>query len=277
MPPDVVDMMPEVYAMGTREPSRFREIRAILSGVVVVVLLVTCARVVADAGANTLTEQEQAEGWQLLWDGRTSEGWRSATSEEFPSRGWTIADGVLTVGAGQGSSRGGGDIITKERFSNFELKVDFKTSSGCNSGIKYLAVPNTGSGPRASLGAVIGLEYQILDDANHPDAKAGRDGNRTLGSLYDLIPAGATKHPNPIGQWNAARILVKGNHVEHWLNGDKILEYERGSEAFKELVAMSKFKVVPDFAEWPDGHILLQDHNSLVSFRNIKIRVPSED
>jgi hypothetical protein len=225
---------------------------------------------------NTLTEQEKKDGWKLLFDGKTNEGWRSATAEEFPKKGWTVKDGELVVGtSGGGQSQAGGDIITKERFSNFELTVDFKTSSGCNSGIKYLVQANKGTGGAASLGAMIGPEYQILDDANHPDAKLGRNGNRTLGSLYDLIPAATTKKPNPIGQWNTARVVVKGNHVEHWLNGDKILEYERGTPAFKGLVAQSKFKVIPDFGEWPDGHILLQEHGSLVAFRNIKIRVLS--
>jgi hypothetical protein len=229
---------------------------------------------------NTLSDQEKKDGWRLLWDGKTTDGWRSATAQEFPKRGWSIKDGELVVGStGNGESRGGGDIITKERFSNFELTVDFKTSPGCNSGIKYLVQPDlppvTSSGARNNLGSAIGPEFQILDDANHPDAKLGRDGNRTLGSLYDLIPAAKTKKPNPIGQWNTARIVVKGKHVEHWLNGAKILEYERGSDAFKELVAQSKFRIMPDFADWPDGHILLQEHGSLVSFRNIKIRVLS--
>jgi hypothetical protein len=233
----------------------------------------------ATAGAaNTLSEQEKKDGWRLLWDGKTTEGWRSPTSDAFPQKSWIIKDGELTVVAsGNAEAQAGGDIITRERFSNFELIVDFKTSSGCNSGVKYFVQPNldpiTGTGAKAAVGSAIGLEYQILDDANHPDAKLGRDGNRTLGSLYDLIPAATTKKPNPIGQWNTARIIVKGNHVEHWLNGDKILEYERGSPAFKAAVAQSKFKTIPGFGEWPDGHILLQEHGSQVSFRNIRIRV----
>ena len=255
----------------------------IVSSCVMALLVAGCCYVRAGAAENnTLSDQEKKEGWRLLWDGKTTEGWRSAKSEEFPNKGWTIKDGDLTVGSVGDASQAGGDIITKERFSNFELVVDFKTSSGCNSGIKYLVRPNidqtTGgaaTGARASLGVMIGPEFQILDDATHPDARAGQNGNRTLGSLYDLIPAATTKKPNPIGQWNTARIVVRGNHVEHWLNGDKILEYERGSAAFRELVAQSKFKVVPGFAEWPDGHVLLQEHGSLVSFRNIKIRALS--
>lgn len=250
------------------------------------VLLAMGFTVVAQNGSaapahNILSDQEKKEGWKLLWDGKTTEGWRGPRSDQFPARGWEIKDGELTVGAGGGGeSAAGGDIISKERFGSFELLVDFKTSTGCNSGIKYLVQPNidpiTATGARAALGSAIGPEYQILDDATHPDAKAGRDGNRTLGSLYDLKPAAATKKPNPIGQWNTARIVVKGNQVEHWLNGDKILEYDRASPAFKELVAQSKFKVIPEFGSWADGHILLQEHGSRVSFRNIKIRTLSE-
>jgi hypothetical protein len=244
-----------------------------------------CLLVLAMAGGcstiNSISNHEKEEGWRLLWDGRTTIGWRSPKSESFPDKGWVIQDGELRVVAfGNGESSAGGDIITRERFSNFELKVDFKTSKGCNSGIKYFVQPNldpiTGTGATAAVGSAIGLEFQILDDETHPDAKLGRDGNRTLGSLYDLITASQDKKPNPIGQWNTARIVVNGNHVEHWLNGAKILEYERGTPAFKELVARSKYKSIPGFGEWTQGHILLQEHGSQVSYRNVKIRVLSD-
>jgi hypothetical protein len=235
---------------------------------------------VEQTSTNTLSEQEKKDGWKLLWDGKTTEGWHSPKSDSFPTKGWEIKNGELCVESfGNGESASGGDIITKERYSDFELMVDFKCSPGCNSGIKYFVQPNldpiTGTGAKTSVGSAIGLEFQILDDANHPDAKAGRNGNRTLGSLYDLLTAAATKKPNPMGQWNTARIIANGNHVEHWLNGDKILEYERNSQAFKELVAQSKYNTIPGFGEWPDGHILLQEHGSQVTFRNIKIRVIS--
>lgn len=233
------------------------------------------------AAPNTLTAAEKDAGWRLLWDGKTNEGWRTPRNDSFPKQGWEIADGVLTVlPTGGGESGGGGDIITKERFSQFDLMVDFKITEGANSGLKYFVQPNLSpidkqTGKPTAAGSAIGLEIQMLDDAHHPDAKAGRNGNRTIGSLYDLIPAATTKKVNPIGEWNTARVLVVGKHVEHWLNGEKVLEYDRGSADFRKLVAESKYKDIPEFGEWADGHILLQDHGNRVSFRNVKIRVPA--
>jgi hypothetical protein len=232
----------------------------------------------AASAANTLSADEKAAGWRLLWDGRTSGGWRSAKAETFPANGWMIKDGELHVlDSGGAEAIGGGDIITREQYAQFELVADFKITPGANSGIKYFVQPGlaaiTSTGEKAAVGSAIGLEFQILDDALHPDAKLGRDGNRTIGSLYDLIPAAAGKRPNPIGEWNTARILVQGTRVEHWLNGSKVLEYERGSAAFRAAVAASKYKNIPGFGEWPAGHILLQEHGNAVAYRNVKIRV----
>lgn len=229
---------------------------------------------------NTLTEEEKADGWQLLWDGKTTEGWQSAIEPGFPKEGWEIRDGELMVTNNNGGeSQHGGDIITTKRYSSFELKVDFKLTPGCNSGIKYLVHPKlsaiTGQGKPAPVGSAIGLEYQLLDDLRHPDAKLGRNGDRTLGSLYDLIPASKDKKPNPIGEWNHALIIVNGNHVQHWLNGQKILDYERNTPEFDEHVAQSKFHAIQGFGDWPDGNILLQEHGSRVAFRNVKIKVLS--
>ncbi len=239
----------------------------------------------ADGGAagstapNTITPQEQAAGWKLLWDGKTTAGWRSAKSEDFPSHGWAIRDGMLIVHENSGEeSAGGGDIITRDRYANFELVADFLMSPGCNSGIKIFVQPNLApidgkTGQKTAVGSAIGMEFQILDDARHPDAKLGRGGNRTVGSLYDLLPPPYDKRCFPPGEWNHARILSQGKHVEFWLNGSKTVEFERGSSEFRQLVASSKFRNIPGFGEWPDGHILLQEHGSQVSFRNLKIRI----
>lgn len=225
--------------------------------------------------ANLLTEEEKRKGWRLLWDGKTNVGWRSAKGPEFPVRGWSIQNGELKVlKSGGGESSFGGDIITEETFSEFELALEFKLTPGANSGIKYFVDPELNKG----VGSAIGLEYQLLDDKVHPDAQAGVSGNRTLASLYDLIPATNLSVPTRgplfrgIGQWNQARIVVKGPHVEHWLNGYKVVEYERGTPMFRALVAYSKYKIWPKFGEAQAGHILLQDHGDEVSFRSIKIR-----
>jgi len=241
-------------------------------------LAITEIKAQGKSAANTLTPEEQAAGWRLLWDGRTTTGWRSAKAEEFPTNGWLIQDGQLNVlNSGGKEAVGGGDIITRETFTQFELLVDFKLTQGANSGIKYFVQPGlaaiTSTGAQAAVGSAIGLEFQILDDAVHPDAKLGRDGNRTIGSLYDLIAASARKQPNAIGEWNTARIVVRGSHVEHWLNGAKTAEFELGSEALKALVAKSKYKNAEGFGIKKAGPILLQDHGDEVSVRNIKVRV----
>jgi len=205
-----------------------------------------------------LSAKEIKQGWTLLFDGKTSDGWKSYRAERpFPEKGWVIENGVLTIDpAGRG-----GDIITIAEFTDFELSLDFKISKGANGGIKYFILPGTN----------LGCEYQILDDANHPDAKEGINGNRLQGGLYDVIPPKGKKD-KPIGEWNTARIVAKGNHVEHWLNGKKIVEFERGSAAFKAMVAQSKFSTNEKWSTPTQSPILLQDHGDVVSFRNIKIR-----
>ncbi|MFK7983706.1 MAG: DUF1080 domain-containing protein [Saprospiraceae bacterium] len=223
---------------------------------------------------NQLTEAEERAGWRLLWDGKTTEGWRGAKSETFPEKGWAIEDGVLKVQKSGGhESRNGGDIITEKLYSNFELSVDFKLTEGANSGIKYFVDPNL----LKVKGSAIGLEFQILDDRGHPDAKQGKNGNRTVASLYDLIRAQSftprkSKNFKGLSQWNNARIVVKGGKVEHWLNHTKVVEYDRFSQLFLALIEKSKYENWENFGRLPEGHILLQDHGDEVSFRNIKIR-----
>jgi hypothetical protein len=218
---------------------------------------------------NKLASSEN--DFKVLFDGKTTSGWRGAKLDGFPEQGWVVKDGALTVlESGGGESAAGGDIITMDKYRDFEFHLDFKLTPGANSGIKYFVDPELNKGP----GSSIGLEYQLLDDQRHKDAKLGNHkGSRALACLYDLIEVdNCSKHPNPIGQWNHAVVISKGNHVEHWLNGRKVLEYERKTPEFQRLIRESKYKDWPGFGEWEQGHILLQDHGNTVSFKNIKIR-----
>ena len=219
---------------------------------------------------NELTPEEKSQGWKLLFDGKTNQGWVGAYKNTFPEKGWTIEDGILKIQKSDGSeSTNFGDIVTTEEFTAFDLAFDFNITEGANSGVKYFVTLSEGN-----KGSAIGLEYQILDDALHPDAKMGREGNRTLSSLYDLIKA--EKQPRFVrkpGEWNQGRVVVyPDNKVEHYLNGVKVLEYQRGSQAYRDLVAISKYKVWNRFGEAPKGRILLQDHGDQVSYKNIKIK-----
>ena len=221
------------------------------------------------AQSSSLSDEEKAAGWKMLWDGKSSAGWRSAKGPEFPKQGWKMEDDELIVlESGGAEAIAGGDIITTEKYSDFELSLDFKITPGANSGIKIFVDAEINKGP----GSSIGPEFQVLDDALHPDAKLGRNGNRTVGSLYDMIPAPADKRVKPVGEWNHARILSDGMHVTFWLNGVKTVEFHRGSKEWRENVAISKYNVWPAFGELKEGHILLQDHGNKVHYRNVKIR-----
>lgn len=217
---------------------------------------------------NTLSPAEVADGWALLFNGKDSTGWRGAKLDAFPTKGWVIEDGILKVMPADGAeSTNGGDIVTTRTYKDFILSVDFKITEGANSGIKYFVDPSLNKGE----GSAIGCEFQILDDLRHPDAKLGVKGNRKLGSLYDLIPAPEVK-PFDISKFNTATVIVRGNHVEHWLNGEKLLEYERNNQMWNALVAYSKYRNWPNFGNRTEGNILLQDHGDEVWYKNVKIK-----
>ncbi len=219
---------------------------------------------------NQLSAQEKKNGFQLLFDGKTTDQWRGAYKTNFPAKGWELKDGNLSVLKATGAeSTNGGDIVTKNQYAAFEFKFDFKLSEGANSGVKYFVTEKEGN-----KGSAIGPEYQILDDDKHPDAKLGKNGNRTLGSLYDLITSvNDPRFRKPVGEWNQGIIKVfPDNNIEYYLNGYKILSYKRGSPEFLALVADSKYKDWPNFGMAQKGHILLQDHGDYVSFRSLKIK-----
>ncbi len=218
----------------------------------------------AEGPNNQLTQEEKAAGWKLLFDGTSINGWRSVGKPDAPKEGWVAQDGELRL-IKKGGVKGGGDIITNEMFTDFELTWDWKISPGGNSGVKY-NLPNADKN--------VGCEYQLLDDEKHPDAKL-HDGKRITASLYDVIAPAADKKLNPAGEWNHSRILVSGNHVEHWLNGGKVVSCDFGSDEMKKLIAESKFKGVEGWGVKTKSPILLQDHGNEVTFRNIKIRVPA--
>jgi Domain of Unknown Function (DUF1080) len=240
----------------------------VLSVVVITLplLAISLAGVGPAAGAepaNALSAKEKAAGWQLLFDGKSTAAWRGYKSDKFPDKGWKVVDGLLV----HEKAVKAGDIVTKDAFDTFELRFDFRLTPRANSGVKYLVDENLVKESRQG----VSFEYQVLDDELHPDAKKGKDGNRRCGGLYDLLPPkeAAVK---PIGEWNEARIVVETGKIEHWLNGKKVVSFTRGGPEIKAAIAESKFKEIPGFGETAKGHILLQDHNDEIAFRNIKVR-----
>ena len=225
------------------------------------------------APLNSLSQEEKKEGWELLFDGESTKKWKGINKKDFPEAGWRVADNSLIADvAGGGESANAGDIITKKKYDKFILKWEWnmKTKGG-NSGVKYYVQEGIGD----NKGYGYGLEYQLLDDKYHEWMIAGKmqpNDYHTLGSLYELYPASPDKYCNPLGSWNESMIVSDGSRVEHWLNGKLILKYDRTSEDFKERIAASKFKDVPDFGVIDEGHILLQDHGSVIHYRNIKIK-----
>lgn len=212
----------------------------------------------AAAAPNQLTATEKSEGWKLLFDGSSFAGWRGYKKDAVPSKGWKVEDGILKkVGGEQG-----GDIITVEKFNDYDLSWEWRISPAGNNGIKYLVTEERPGSP--------GPEYQMIDDSANSDAKIGPQ--RATASFYDVLPPSKDKELKPVGEWNTSRVMIHGNHVEHWLNGKKVLEFELGSPEVKAAVAKSKFKNAAGFGEKIKGHILLTDHHDECWFRNIKIR-----
>ncbi len=219
---------------------------------------------------NHLSTYEEKTGWKLLYDGATSNGWISGKGASFPAKGWEYQDKVLRVLSSAGKeSQNGGDIVTTKLYGAFDISFEFKLTPGANSGVKYFVTL-----AEKTDGSNIGLEYQVLDDELHPDAKLGRNGDRKLASLYDLFPANKpARFVRPIGAWNNGRIVVyPDNRVEHYLNGVKVLEYVRGSQEYLDAVKISKYVIWPNFGMAKKGYILLQDHGNEVSYRSIKIK-----
>ena len=214
--------------------------------------------VLAAQPTNTLTDEEKAAGWKLLFDGRSLQGWRLYGKKAAPESGWKVEDGLLK----KLPKQRGGDIITEAKFEDFDLTWEWRITTGGNNGLKYLVTEERTAGP--------GHEYQMLDDDVHPDGKRGP--KRQTASFYEVLPPAADKPVKPVGEWNLSRVLIQGNHVEHWLNGAKVLEYELGSEAVMAGVANSKFKNAPGFGTKIKGHIMLTDHQDECWFRNMKIR-----
>lgn len=211
---------------------------------------------------NTLTKRQIKQGWKLLFDGKTLDGFKAATGDKISSTAWKVAEGqIINTDREKRPDKSGGSIVTNDQYSSFDFRVDYKldpdfAKGKVNSGIKYFAYPNT----------ELGLEYQILD------ADSDSKGKGALAALYDIMPVKTKPKARPRGQWNTVRIVARGNHVEHWLNGKKVLEFERGSETFRAAVAESKFKNRDKFGEAKEGYVLLQDHGGGIAFRNIRIK-----
>ena len=219
------------------------------------------------AFSSTRNEAAAQDGWTNLFDGKSLAGWRGYKQPDATTTRWSVENGMLTVNPGDGKdTRGQRDLITTNTYDNFELSFEWKVEPGGNSGLKYFVLEDRDS--------AIGHEYQIIDDEKHADAKIG--GHRQTAAFYDVLPA-TSRPTKPAGEFNQSRIVVNGRHVEHWLNGTRVLQYEMGSPAVQAAIEKSKFKGIERFGKPQKGHILLQDHGNRVWFRNIRIKqVPSK-
>jgi hypothetical protein len=218
---------------------------------------------------NVLSVKEKAEGWQLLFDGKEFVHWRGFKMESIPP-GWTVQDGTLHFDAQHGEE-GFGDLITKEQYADFELSLEWKITENANSGILFRVTEDY------DQEFMTGPEYQIIDDGNevypYPETEESIELEdwQTTGANYALHTPSA-RVSKPVGEWNLTRLVVNGPHVEHWLNGTKIVEYELWTDDWKEKVAATKFSEWPQYGLNKTGHIVLQDHGQSIWFRNLKIK-----
>jgi hypothetical protein len=233
-----------------------------------VLLFVASRSLAQESSPNTLTDDEKKAGFKLLFDGKTTDGWRGYKMKQMPP-GWKVIDGILTrvaAGAGGKGAGGGDDIVTKDQYDNFELRLQWRVGKGVNSGILYRAIED------AVTSWHVAPEMQVLEKVGFGDPNPLHH----AGALYDLY-APAKDTTRPISEWNDVRLVANGNHIEHWLNGVKVVECEIGSDDWNERVAKSKFKDKPNFAKATKGYIVLQDHSGKIEYRNIRIRPLGKD
>lgn len=215
---------------------------------------------------NALIAGQQEDGWIQMFDGKTTNGWRGYNKQAFPEKGWKVENGTLRCMDQETGEGGGGDIIYDTPYKDFDFTFEWKISEAGNSGVFYLAKELPGEEIWHSA-----PEFQVLDNERHPDANQGKDGNRKAASLYDLIPANP-QNAKPAGEWNTSEIVVNQGHVTHYMNGEKVVEYQMGTPEWDELVAGSKFNPYPEFGKYREGYIGLQDHSNDVWYRNLKIK-----
>lgn len=235
---------------------------------VVLVCMGLFSPIVSAQTANVLSPAEKQAGWELLFDGKTTTGWRGAYTDRFPTSGWVVKNGELRGELHEGAESGdAGDIVTLKKYRNFEFAFDWKLGKGGNSGVKYFIEERQ---PKPAKGSQAGYEYQLIDDADYIYNDKHLPADLKTASIYDVVAA--SKPDVTLGQWHQSRIVVNNNRIEHWLDGVKVLAVDRTSDAFRQGVTDSKFKDYPGFARIPEGHILLQDHGHSVAFRNLKIK-----